>query len=154
MKKLILAALFAIVDPLTGALPSAAASDPTPARATWVRACVIAREHDLECKEPFIDQMIALRSKYQPRIKEAVQKDPAGVRAIGLRELAEDGTGPVTAREQKCAAAYDEHAASGAPPRTSDALDACFALSDCTQRLACEMPLLEKLMFGEKESGR
>ena len=119
--------------------------------AQLVDSCVKNREEALACKEPFIDAMIELRARHQPQIAEAI-KTPAGkleTREIGLKELAADGGGPVAERRTKCEAVASHTQMSRAD---LDALNACYTKSDCTAKVACMMPILERAMFADAAS--
>lgn len=108
--------------------------------------CVRFREEMAQCKAPFIDQMVSLRGRLNPTFGKELA-DPAKRREfieIGLKEIAEDGEGPRAPRAAKCAEAIKEM-----PLPTqgvADALTACGAMADCEARVACAMPLVEKLM--------
>lgn len=138
---------------LAGANAKAAA--PALSRDEMIDGCVKGREKDFECKEDFIDAMIALRSKHQPEIKKAVDADAAGTRAQGIKEITEDGSGEIAPRKAKCAEMVDHMTAAGKSygkaQRTE--LEACWTKKDCKARIACEMPLLEKMMFGDAPVG-
>jgi hypothetical protein len=155
------AAIAAIVVALFG-LPAvslaganAKVAAPPLTRDEMVDGCVKGREKDFECKEEFIDAMIALRSKHQPEIKKAVDADAAGTRAVGIKEITEDGSGELAPRKAKCEEMVDHMTAAGKSygKAQKTELEACWTKKDCKARIACEMPLLEKMMFGGAPAG-
>jgi hypothetical protein len=112
-----------------------------------IEGCVRLRERAVPCKEVYIDAMIDLRAKHQPRIAKMIQKlGREKVREIGLRETVEDGAGPLEERRRKCAKTVR-----GLPPREAVApIEACIAKTECGEFVKCVMPELEKLMFGKR----
>jgi hypothetical protein len=105
------------------------------------------REKAFECKEPFIDAMIDLRMSKAGR--KLTPAERAEMKVIGLREIAEDGSGPRPPREAKCEAMIKERP--GKTDRAAlSALRDCYAESDCGKRIACMMPIVEALTFPKK----
>jgi hypothetical protein len=139
------------------ALPTIAAAAPkkkakaraqateTVGRDEHVAGCVTMLEKSYQCREIFIDAMMRLRaSHHSPDIP---QDQWAAAREIGLRELAEEGSGPLEERRARCAANVD----GGQMPRITradaDQMNACLAKTSCDERVACMMPVLERTMF-------
>jgi ethanolamine ammonia-lyase small subunit len=115
------------------------------------QSCVHDREAFFGCKEQFVGQMIALRAKHQARIAEAgkTAEGLANLKKEALAEIAEDGAGPLAPRQAKCRQMAEHAVAKGLDAQSAevDARAACDAIGDCDARLACLMPIYERLMF-------
>jgi hypothetical protein len=142
---LLLATLFALPG-----VARAAGDDQPLTEEEMISACVENREKSYECKEPFIDAMIDLRTKQAG--KTLTPDERAKMKAKGLEEIAEDGAGPLEPRRAKCAAMTNkmkkgpkvQHA-------TLNNLRRCYAEQDCTKRIACMMPIMAELMAPKKK---
>lgn len=106
--------------------------------------CVRLHEEAARCTEPFVDQLLELRARYDPafaqRLADPQQREE--LRRIGIEETLEDGTGDLARREARCT----EYARNGPPAPASDpsTLEACYRLPDCASRVACMRPVLER----------
>lgn len=108
--------------------------------------CVRLHEEAARCTEPFIDQLLELRAKYDPAFAQLLA-DPQQreeIRRIGIAETLEDGTGDLARRQARCT----EYARNGPPAPASDpsTLEACYRQPDCASRVACMRPVLERRM--------
>jgi hypothetical protein len=142
------AALLAIVS-LTATAAEQEKAQPT-TREELIDLCVKAREHDFECKEQFIDSMIALRVKHQPQMKKLAEQDLAAIKIQGIKEITQEGSGPIEPRRALCAEAHDDLKSRNSPLEKFVAVEKCAQIKDCSARMKCEMPLLEQLLFKGK----
>ncbi len=141
------AALFSLVLPTLATTASEAKAPLT--RSEAVEACVKNREKSYECREPFIDAMIELRLRKAGKQVPPAQR--AKMRELGLREIAEDGSGPLEPRRAKCEAMVAKMGEGAKMPRSvNDQLEGCYAQTDCQARVACMMPIMEALMSAPK----
>lgn len=147
----VLALVAAATAPLL-ALGADKAKKPAPIpRDEAIASCVKNREKAYECKEQFIDAMIDMRMRHMPQLAKAgsTPEGRAELKQIGLREITEDGSGDLAPRQAKCGEMFDHMKATPAREQL-DAMAACEAKTDCGERVACMVPLMEKMMFGKK----
>jgi hypothetical protein len=106
--------------------------------------CIRLHEEAFVCKEEFIDLVIDLRGKYDPRFAKvlASREGRAAAKAEGLKEAVADGSGELEPRRRKCA----RYAAHGPPVPKADRpfLQACYTKPSCLERVACMKPVLER----------
>jgi RNA polymerase sigma factor (sigma-70 family) len=141
------AAFFGLVLPTLFA--TASEGNATLTRSESVHACVRNREMSYECREPFIDAMMDLRLRKAG--KTITPEERAKMRQVGLREIAEDGSGPLEPRKVKCEAMLDKMGSgAGIPRAVHEQLEACYARTDCQARIDCMMPIMERLMFRKR----
>jgi hypothetical protein len=128
----------------------ARAGDEPATRGELVSACVENREKSYECKEPFIEAMIDLRASKSGRTPSPEER--AQMKAKGIEEITEDGSGPLAPRQAKCAAMIDGMTRQHRKVTRTHlaAFDRCYAQTDCNQRVACMIPVLAELMFFKK----
>jgi len=120
-----------------------------PSRGELIAGCVESREKSFECKDPFIDAMIDLRLSRSGKTVTTEEREK--MKAQGMAEITEDGSGPLPPRRAKCAALVDQMTSAGRSIRPSIHADlkACYKKTDCRQRVHCMMPLFAELMFGK-----
>ena len=124
--------------------PAPEAQQATPLGAEEATAmCVKLHEQGAQCLEPFANLLLELRAKYDPRFAQALATPGTReeIQQAVRQETLADGTGPLEQRTQRCT----EYAVNGPPVPASDPqmLERCYALSDCTERVACMRPVLE-----------
>jgi hypothetical protein len=110
-----------------------------------VAGCMAVREKAWQCKDPFIDAMMALRDRHAAP---SIPKDQwAAAREQGLRELEADGSGPVEPRQKRCADAVAAGMMSSLSQKDGDDMNACLAKTSCADRVPCMIGVLERTMF-------
>ena len=127
-----LAAFFGVALP---ALVAAAQDEKPLTRDENIAFCVEFRERTVVCKE----ELSHMFANMMPPSTPPEQKER--VRQKALKEIEEDGTGPVEPRRAKCAASVD-HGFSFTQSEVK-AGRACLDEKDCKKSVACMQPLVE-----------
>jgi hypothetical protein len=115
--------------------------------------CVRLHEQGAACLDPFAELLLELRATHDSRFA-GMLKDPGmreDLRQAVRQETLADGTGPLEKRTRRCR----DYATQGPPVPAEDpaTLEACYALADCQQRVACMRPVLEQ-RFKARAAGR
>jgi hypothetical protein len=104
--------------------------------------CVHLHEELVTCAPEFIDLLLELRARYDVGFaaEHATPEAIAEAKRVGIEEVKEDGSGPLAPRQERCRGyARAPKTPRSAPPE----LEACFAISECTQKIACTRPVME-----------
>jgi hypothetical protein len=121
---LILLGLFSIVP----ATPAAAEDSKAPNREEGIALCVQAKEIVVQCKDEMADFFAAMVP--------AEKRD--SVRGKALKEIVEEGSGPLEPRRAKCGVDFDRGRQMGRVTAADlKAMQACDKERDCKARVAC-----------------
>ena len=127
-----LAAFFGVALP---AMVAAAQDDKPLSRDENIAFCVEFRERTVVCKEEYSHLFVSMVPPSTP----PEQKER--MRQKALKEMEEDGTGPLEPRRAKCAASVDH--GFGFTQGEVKAGRACMDEKDCKKAVACMQPLFE-----------
>ena len=121
---------------------------------TLVDACLEMHEKMYDCRDDFVDTMLDLHlAKANQKV---TPEQRAKLRDKALRDLAENGTGPLERRQARCKSMLQgmgERHKKVAEEKTSS-IKACYVEKDCKARVACMKPILEELLGTELHAPR
>lgn len=115
--------------------------------------CLRLHEQGAQCVDGFNTLLVELREKHDPRFAELLSRPGLRQQVLeeGRAEVLADGTGPLEQREARCAG-FVEHGPA-VPAADGPALERCYALSSCEERLECIKPVLD-VRFATRAAGR
>jgi hypothetical protein len=147
------AVFFGVVLPALGA-GAGQAEDDRKLEQLAVAACVEMNEKSYECREEFADAFVEMRVKHakQP----PTPQERAKLREKGLRDLELRGSGSTERKRAICEKMIGQMGvrAKQSVQEHHPSLQACYAKDDCKQRIACIMPIIERVHDGELKHHR